>query len=620
MNKVILLLFVFFITAFAQEPSIDKIIKSGQYYYGKGIADNEKEATDVALSELSKNISLIVSHEFKRTVTEKNENINETVKDIISTYSLSTVTGHEKIINQAENGKIEVFSYLKKSEVVKLYELRKKNIYDIYENAVKFEDDLNLSEALKNYYFSIILMNSMPATQVIEFNGKNLFTEIPIRINTILEKTKFSLKTDRRISDSEREVIFNVSYQNKSVQLIEFTYWDGSGYVDGRGADGECIMRLIGSSVNISKITISIKYSYYERREEIKEVGELWNLVIRPVYKFTREYSLGQGSIVNNGIKENKENIAEDKSIKKNDFKQGNYRLNLVYSDSCGVVQQISEETLSLLELLKGNSISGIKERFSGDSFLRDKIVNLINYNNPAIIDDSISAEVRKTLTGWELRKIKVLNRYKHIKKQSVEYIILDFNNEGKLDDISFGVSENAYNKVQKTSENCGDWINRQTIMKFVEKYRTSFLCRDLSAVDSLFADKALIIIGRSFRPAASTDGYIYNRLTNEQPDADYIKLTKKQYLTNLSRLFKKAEDIFIGFSSMDIEKKIGQKVYGISMRQNYCNNSYSDEGYLFLLVDFEQQQPQIYIRNWQPKQWDEQALIKLINFRINSR
>ena len=59
------------------------------------------------------------------------------------------------------------------------------------------------------------------------------------------------------------------------------------------------------------------------------------------------------------------------------------------------------------------------------------------------------------------------------------------------------------------------------------------------------------------------------------------------------------------------------QDVYGVEMRQSYASTTYSDEGYLFLLVDFSERDPLIYVRAWQPNEWNESALVKTANFRI---
>jgi hypothetical protein len=37
----------------------------------------------------------------------------------------------------------------------------------------------------------------------------------------------------------------------------------------------------------------------------------------------------------------------------------------------------------------------------------------------------------------------------------------------------------------------------------------------------------------------------------------------------------------------------------------------------LFLLIDFAEEDPMIYVRAWQPETWSDDELIKTANFRI---
>lgn len=42
--------------------------------------------------------------------------------------------------------------------------------------------------------------------------------------------------------------------------------------------------------------------------------------------------------------------------------------------------------------------------------------------------------------------------------------------------------------------------------------------------------------------------------------------------------------------------------IYGVSLRQKYSTDKYSDDGYLFLLWDFRNpSMPLIHVRTWQP-------------------
>jgi hypothetical protein len=65
------------------------------------------------------------------------------------------------------------------------------------------------------------------------------------------------------------------------------------------------------------------------------------------------------------------------------------------------------------------------------------------------------------------------------------------------------------------------------------------------------------------------------------------------------------------------MKKNNAEGIYGVEMRQNYSSTTYADEGYLFLLIDFREKDPLIYIRAWQPNEWDSNALINTSNFRI---
>ncbi len=619
MSKILLLLFIISIVTYAQQPSVQYIKNSGQYYYGVGIAGTEQEASDAALANLTRNIAIIVSAEFQRNMVETNLKLEETVTSILNTYATATLKNVKTILTP-HDGTIEVLHYIGKNEVEKIFEKRKKLIYDIFQKAEQFEKDLNLGYALKWYYFSIILMNSIPETNI-EYNGINLVTEIPSRISTIIYNVKFTLINDRKISDQERELVFSIQSQSKPVQLIEFSFWSGSGPNNVRAIDGEGVVRLYGSSIAFDKLTIDIKYSYYESREEIKEVGELWNLVKRPTFTLTKYVNLKREDISHKELTRKTETKYETQKSDKKPLliNKGLFKLNLSNEDNCKVVNKIAEETLIFLELLNKSDLQSVKEFYSYDSFLQNRIFNLITYNKPTIVGDIIEADINKTLTGWELRKIKILNRYNSIKKQSSEYLILDFDESGHFNDLTYGVLDNVYNKVEYEAKNYGnDWINRQTILKFAEKYRTAFLCRDISTIDSMFADEAVIIVGRMLKKTNIKDAYQYLRLSEAQPDVKYMQYTKNEYLKNLLRLFRQTEDIFIGYSTLDVKRKNVEKVYGISMRQNYHSTNYADEGYLFLLIDFESKNPQIYVRAWQPSEWDENSLIKLSNFNIN--
>jgi hypothetical protein len=222
-------------------------------------------------------------------------------------------------------------------------------------------------------------------------------------------------------------------------------------------------------------------------------------------------------------------------------------------------------------------------------------------------------------MSGWEIRKIRIGHSYPSISKETTEYLVLDFDENGKLVDFNTCITDYLFEQYVRNPDLGSDWQNRQEIVKFLEKYRTAYLVRDINTVDMMFADEALIIIGRMIQKAKLPEDMVkYQKLGEDQPDVEYIELTKHEYMNRQRQVFKSQEDIFLDFSSFDIIKKNNcPNVYGVEMRQAYNSTTYSDEGHLFLLIDFNDVDPLIYVRAWQPHAWDDDELIKTANFRI---
>jgi len=192
------------------------------------------------------------------------------------------------------------------------------------------------------------------------------------------------------------------------------------------------------------------------------------------------------------------------------------------------------------------------------------------------------------------------------------------------LQDVNFSVFSGLYeNHVGKfkncESEEAESFLYRQVLVKFLEKYRSAYLNRDLKTLNSIFADEAVIIVGRVLTPGVTDRSYEYGK-SELQPDIDYLEMSKEEFLVRQEMIFNNQEDICLGFNSCEFNQKNDDKeVYGIAMRQQYSSTGYADEGYLFLLVDFKENDPMIYVRSWQPSEWTEDQLIKLSNYRVTN-
>ena len=93
-----------------------------------------------------------------------------------------------------------------------------------------------------------------------------------------------------------------------------------------------------------------------------------------------------------------------------------------------------------------------------------------------------------------------------------------------------------------------------------------------------------------------------------------YKKQNKQQYLANLKRAFLRNKWIDVKFFQIGEKGETGgpdaitrstvnPNMYGVRLRQEWRSSNYSDEGYVFLLWDFTNEDaPVIHVRTWQPE------------------
>ncbi len=613
MKKLITCLFTFTILIFGQQVITEQsVINSGEFYYGSGLSQVINEAQDQALSELTKQIAVNITSSYKEKIKEKESEITETTEKILKSYSTATLRNVNFIKKPQDNGQINVFCYLKKNEVEKIFQERINLIYEIVEKAKEYKDDTNYAYALKLYYFSTILLNSLPYESVV-YKEVNYTNELPSLINDILLHINFEYSGNNQISEKEREITLNVKYKDKATALLDFRFWDGTNQVSVQAKDGKASFTLFGSSTEFDDLGLSIKYSYYECKQEYSAVDQLWDLVKKPQFSSTIKVSLkGEPKIV-----EPKIELAETNTIVETQF-SNNYNISIYSEEEKSPAETITKNTLEFLDLLKSSN-EEIKLKYQDDVFLTQKILNYKKYNSPSVLSKNIEAELFAYDDGWELRRIRVLHNYPSIHKQTTEYLVLDFSIDGTLQDLNIAITKNLYKKFVAEGDLVKDWYNRQRIIKFIEKYRTAYIARDIETVDKFFAEDALIIVGRKFKKKKlKVESVKYSR-TDKQPEYEYLKMKKEQYISRQRKIFKLQKDLFLDFASFDIVRKNNApNVYGVEMRQNYFSTTYADEGYLFLLIDFEPVDPTIYVRAWQPNAWDEEQLIKTGNFRVH--
>lgn len=145
------------------------------------------------------------------------------------------------------------------------------------------------------------------------------------------------------------------------------------------------------------------------------------------------------------------------------------------------------------------------------------------------------------------------------------------------------------------------DTRQRREILKWVEDFRCYYNERNLKALNQIYSDDALIITG-SVVTQRKTQGDMGVRLEQK---VKYTVQSKEQYISKLSQIFQNSRRINVEFDHISVVMH-GAKpnIYGVTLHQKWQTNTYSDEGWLFLLWDFnDPEKPQIHVRTWQPEQ-----------------
>ncbi len=153
--------------------------------------------------------------------------------------------------------------------------------------------------------------------------------------------------------------------------------------------------------------------------------------------------------------------------------------------------------------------------------------------------------------------------------------------------------------KVLEGKLEVNDSLRRRKILNYCEHFRTAYDTKDIDFLRQVFSDNALIVVGHTVKTDESQGGL------HHSDKVEYSIQSKHTYLERLSKVFESNKNVKVSFSDFHIMRHpTADGIYGVSLRQKYTSDSYSDDGFLFLLWDFRNpSMPMIHVRTWQPKQ-----------------
>ncbi len=575
----------------------DYIRDSGEYYYGVGHGETERDASERAMAELVGMIASHVSSEFNYLMLQENENgkLNHQSKVLscIKTYSTSTLTNVEKWVVGAEPD-VTVRRYIKRTELEKIYADRIAKAKDMVNIAKEALKKRKIDMALQYNYWAYLLIRSVQRpNEVKDDEGRVLVNWLPLKIKDIL--SDIHVNFEKREGDNV-DLLFD--YQGETVSSLEFSYSDGRAICQGSAKDGRGMLEMV-HGYETDTYHISIDYEYVGQARGDAEMQSVLDVISQRVF---REAEI---TVKAKGGKNRQEMAASSTGV----------NLQPTANQTVNRAEDYADIVFDIAKAISQKNYSAATTYFTLEGL--EMYNKLISYGKGRVVGSPNLKFFKSTNGNVVARGMQMsFSFYKGTKKTFVEDVVFTFNAEKKICSLAFGLGQEAENDI--LCKHAPGWKDetRELIMEFMESYKTAYCLKRIDYIRDIFADDAVIIIGNVAKRRGTRNGHGERPISLEgQEVIHYNRYTKDEYLRNLKRCFDKNEFINIRFTNNDIqwlEKYEKEELFAIQIGQEYNSTTYGDKGYLFLLVDMtDHNTPQIKIRTWQP---NEVAMDKLYN------
>ena len=222
-------------------------------------------------------------------------------------------------------------------------------------------------------------------------------------------------------------------------------------------------------------------------------------------------------------------------------------------------------------------------------------------------------------VNGYEVRNIPVTlkpmgNGY--VGEEEKE-LTISLTREGMISGVHMALSNNAFHAIVNKGVDVTDTRRRLEILNFVEAFRSYYDEKDIASLRQVYSDEALIITGKVIQRRV-----VHNDQPIMKPEIVYNRKNKEQYLSSLQNTFRNNKFIKVSFDSIQVVRHPAKpNFYGVTLHQNWKSSTYQDDGYVFLLWEFkdeDDEHPIIHVRTWQPDRIGAKPLAKKDVFNID--
>lgn len=567
---------------------------------GKGEGETSDQADRKAIRDFLHQITLEVRASFKNTVVEVDGDVDRYTESVIETYSSGNLTYATRSTFEPQDGPCIVYRYMKKSMKDSLFAGRELMIGDYVQRGIEAEKELRIGSALMNYYWSLLLLRTHPEVGAMTKDmddGKSvvLITWLPARINRILDMLSISIGNLRR--DEKKDCILatvTAIYGGQPVRNLDFQYYHGNDWSRTTGMrDGSALIEFHCSEKEIpDPISIQVMYTYASRASVCNTVKMIFDdpEMVLPTFPKNRfEISLNHRTIA---TAENAEPVVT------------------VLSDSVDI-HRYQELTARLCQAIQNRNPSSVRAMCTPEAMQDYR--QLIEEGQARMVHAQPRLRIDRAKGKTVVRGMMMQFSYPKSGKSFTEPLVFSFNEKNLIEKIAFGLTEKATEDIIGTVDITPE--EKHQILAFIEDYKTAYVTGNLDFLEKVFADNALIIVGKMLRDDEETDlEVMYTRLGERWRPVQY---DKKDYIQHLQNVFRSNEFVNLTFEDNRLQRKNGEDgVFGLQIHQYWHSQNYADEGYLFLMFNLsDPNQPKIHVRTWQPEKNPDGSIFGLTNF-----
>lgn len=596
-------------TMYSHAQSIDEIKKNSNYIWGEGNGTTMSDAEGEALRQMSVQISVSVYN----SSYDEESNDNSVQKAVLQSVSSAKFTNVQmRVLEEEPNAK--VFCFMPRSEVKKMFEKRANHIANMVDAGKTAESRMMIDEALRNYYWALVLAKTTPEPVEIEFNDKKgeATSLLPIKIKSVLAMINASVD---EIQDG-KNLILGFTYNGKPVSSLNFKYNDGQsivGPIVARDGIGEASMASIPADGKLH-LTYELRF-----RNEVdptdSDIAGAFNAGILP----------NINSSVAIAIKNNSKKKAAAPALASAEIlaAQPTNDKRSIAMQNADNTEDLQQAVLAVEAAISSNNPKSAFNYFTPEGYTL--FANLMAKNGKVTLVGKAQSHNFIIADGYIIGRATNIKRQFRNGKAFMEKLVYRFNPESrKIESVAFALTQRAENDIMNAAASWPE-VSRWAILNFMEDYQTAFALKRTDYINSIFSDDALIITGtilkklnnaeRAFDRSKSLD-------LGGPKDIAYSQLSKTEYIDRLRKIFNTREYVHLQFEDnvtrmIDLPAINGINkgaAFGIEIKQRYESTGYSDDGYLTMVFDTRGKLPIIHVRLWQPDKNNMMSLQEFIS------